>query len=133
MANVVVKTGDLSLLASMIAGGSMFRVNLYKNDVVPTVNTIRADLTAADFSGYLAVDTDWSTPAINGAGKAQTDCSEGVYTHNGGGTDNTIYGAFVDNEDGDVLIYAERFPAPILMDADGAEIRYTARFTCVTE
>jgi len=133
VANVVVKTGDLEILGVLKAEDTLFKGKLYKNDVTPSVATILADLTVANFSGYSNATLAWGTPFINGSDKGEMDASQLTWTHNGGGTNNTIYGFYVVNDDETILIYAERFPAPILMDAIGAEIKYTPRFTCVTE
>lgn len=133
VANVVVKTGDLEILGVLKAEDTLFKGKLFKNDVTPTVATILANLTVADFSGYANATLAWGTPFINGSDKGEIDATQLTWTHNGGGTSNTIYGFYVVNAAETILIYAERFPAPILMGTSGAEIKYTPRFTCVTE
>lgn len=130
------KQGDQIILAVLVGDDSAepLKLKLFKNDHTPDVDDTEADYTEANFSGYGDTDPDlvWGAPFVNGDGKGEIDATEKTFTHDGGGTDNTIYGAWVTTAD-DRLIYAERFPAPILMDTAAAAIPYTAKLTGVQE
>lgn len=96
---------------------SSYSLFLFKSNSTPDVNTVFTDLTEADFSGYGRVGL--------GSFTAPTEVDETVtaaavtlatFTHNGGGTDNDIYGwGVVDGSD--IMYMCERFPgAPITME-----------------
>ncbi len=133
MANVFVETADLSIISAMISASLVGTLKLFKNDHTPAVTDSASDYTEADFSGYGGSETpSWGTPFVNGANKGQVDADPIVYTHSGGGTSNTVYGAYV--LDGSAnLIYADRFPAPFLMAVGGDTFSYAPSFTCVSE
>lgn len=133
MANVFLQQGDESFLNTVRLDGDCLKtLRLFKNDHTPTVTDVNANYTEANFSGYAseALGT-WNAATINGDGKGQIDADPVTFAHNGGGTANTIYGAYVTNDAGDV-VYAERFDAPRVMSASGNEIPYTARLTAVS-
>jgi len=136
MANVMTKQGDKIILDTVTGDDSpgTMQLKLFKNDHTPVVGDDEADYTEADFSGYSATSPDiaWGGAYENGDGKGEIDAVEKTFTHNGGATGNTIYGAYVTTDD-DRLIYAERFPAPISMTANGNTIPYTAKLTAVQE
>ena len=136
MANVMTQQGDTIILAVLVGDDSAdpLKLKLFKNDHVPAVTDYEGDYTEADFSGYDDTDPDlvWGAAFVNGDGKGEIDATAKTFTHDGGATDNTIYGAYVTTQD-DRLIYAERFPAPIVMDTAASSIPYTAKLTGVQE
>lgn len=134
MANVILQQGSIDFLNAILAtGDDLFSLDLYQNNHVPAVNDTNASYTVADFSGYAQVTLNgfWGSPYINGNGQAEIDNVDATFTHNGGGTSNTIYGIYVSNASGDVQ-YAERFPAPIVMASLGDTIDYTPKFTAAS-
>jgi hypothetical protein len=134
MANVYLQQGDLATLNRVrLDGDTLKTLRLFKNDHVPAVGDTNANYTEANYSGYAsqALST-WNAAFLNADNKGEIDAAEKTFTHNGGGTANTIYGAYVTNNAGDV-IYAERFDAPRVMSANGDSIPYTARLTAVSQ
>jgi len=129
----VTDVGELYLL-DRLASAEMdaFTVHLYKNDYTPVDGSVDTDFTEADFSGYaggISLSTH-ATPSTV-AGRATTTWTPKIWTHNGGGTSNLVYGYFVLNSGGDV-IWAERDPsAPrsmaVLGDAINVFLTYTGK------
>jgi len=133
MANVFLQQGDLSVLDTIrLDTTCLTTLKLFKNDHVPAVDDVNGDYTEADFSGYADVDLgDWNSAFLNGDDKGEIDADPALFQHNGGGTSNTVYGAYVVNGAGDV-VYAERFAAPRVMSAATDSITYTAKVTAVS-
>lgn len=134
MANVVLQQGDLSILNTVRLDGDCLKtLKLFKNDHVPVVGDGNGNYTEANFSGYASVALgDWNAAILNDDDKGEIDGDPATFTHNGGGTSNTVYGAYVVNNAGDV-VYAERFAAPRVMASNGDEIVYTPKFTAVSQ
>lgn len=124
MAGKVVEVGLCKDLDAILE--ETFTLFLYKNDYTPVDGSVAGNFTNCDFSGY---DTDgivltgWSAAAIAG-GVAVSTADPVESTHDGGGTNNTIYGYYVLDSLG-VLRWAHRDPAPFLMNAAGLTYRVT--------
>lgn len=133
MSNVYLEQGTVKSLDVLRADANHLKtLRLFKNNHTPTPGDTDANYTEADFSGYSSVTLTWNAAFLNGDDKGEIDADEETFTHNGGGTSNTIYGAYVENNAGDV-IFAERFDAPRVMSANGDTIPYTARLTAVSQ
>ena len=104
------------------------RLHLYKNDYTPTIDTILADLTEADFSGYSSVSFAGSATGVDSDGYPIRESAVVLYEHNGGAIINTIYGFFI--MDNNQIKYAERLASPVDMETTGdvLTIRLTYRF-----
>jgi hypothetical protein len=120
---LTVERGAMTVLAS-IYFSSTDKVKLFKNDLVPTPDTVLADLTEADFTGYAPV-------TIAGAWNASTDPQErGLvwysalvpFSASGAAVPNIIYGWYVVNTDGTVLKVVKRLDTPITFDSGGDEL-----------
>jgi len=131
MANVVLQQGDLEFLETVRSAATVLTsLKLFQNNHVPAVTDVNANYTEATFSGYLAMALGvWNLAFINPSGKGEIDANPQAFSHNGGGVANSIYGVYVVDATGNVM-YAERFPAPVLMAALGDSITYTPRLTC---
>lgn len=134
MANVYLEQGTVKALDILrLDLDHLKTLKLFKNDHVPASDDVNADYTEANFSGYASVALgDWNAAFLNTDDKGEIDADPASFVHNGGGTSNTIYGAYVVDNAGDV-IYAERFDAPRVMSANGDTIPYTARLTAVSQ
>lgn len=100
-------------------------VILFQNDVDLDDPLILSDLVEANFSGYARVHPTWPAASDPGNGDAASLSPACVWTHDGGGTANTIYGIAVVNDDGGfgtVLIDVYKFPAAITMALAGDNI-----------
>jgi hypothetical protein len=134
MANVVLQQGDVAILDRLrLDGQALHTLHLYQNNHTPSPTDVNGSYTEATFSGYGAVLLGtWTAAFVNGSGQGEIDAAMATFTHNGGGTANTIYGAYVTDQAGDV-VYAELFPAPQVMSSLGNSISYTPAFTAVTQ
>lgn len=94
---------------------SNWNMHLFQNDVDPSdPETVLADLTECDFSGYAAVGLTYPASVFNPAtGKATCTPNTPVFAHDGGATANDVYGYFITWDVPSVglrLMAAERFP-----------------------
>jgi hypothetical protein len=114
--------GRAGLLQMALASGTIgksFFVYLAQNDFDETDPDLElGDLTQADFSGYSAVEVSAGTVTIDSNGDGQFVLAEATFSHNGGGTSNTIYGYYIRYAiDGSPasLLWVVKFAAPISM------------------
>jgi len=133
MSNVFVEGGWTRIWDAATAASKLARIRLFKNNKTPAYTDVYADYTDADFSGYTGYAAlVWGASFINGSNQGEIDATPVTWTHNGGGTSNTIYGIFV-TDGANNLIYAERFPAPVSMSANGDSITYTPSATMINQ
>lgn len=105
-------------------------LHLYKNDYTPLVTSVAGDFVEADFSGYAAWNfaspgNEWPVATLDGSNNAQSIMTPINFEHNGGATNNDIYGAYMLDGAGN-LICAERYAgAPFTMDTAGAKFTVT--------
>lgn len=146
MAALLTNAGEATLLnwaASILEGAPAAKqgfLRLFINDYTPVAGCLVTDFTEAGFKGYPAggelLDA-WTAAAVDGNG-AIIAADQKIFAYDSGeaGTsDEPVYGAYFVDED-DNVIAAERLPgAPITMNADGQEIRYTQKLklTEITE
>lgn len=89
----------------------------YKNDRQPTADDTLSLYFEADFSGYDGPVplTSWGSPYLSN-GRCFINSAPVAWLHNGGPTDNMIFGIVCVDGLGN-LVYAERDPrAPVLVD-----------------
>ncbi len=104
------------------------KVKLFQNDYNPDQDTTLANLTVATFSGYLdKTITALLPPYYDPVGGASTQIATQQWDHSGGGVANTIYGFWVENAGGD-LILVGRFDTPVGMSALGDSIPLDVKF-----
>ncbi len=97
-------------------------LRLYKNDYTPVPTSAVADFVEATFPGSEGKFINhllWSA-AVTVAGEAvsQYDSMAQQWT-NTGEESQTVYGYYVTNEDGDEVLWAQRFTDPINVEPDG--------------
>lgn len=100
---------------------------LIKDNILITKDTTLADLEAAkaDFSGYAeATIATWHDPFRDAAGSVWMRAPSQIFEHNGGGTDNTIYGWYFKNAGATKKVCAGNFATPIVMSptSDGMTV-----------
>lgn len=95
-------------------------VHLFSADIVLTPNTVIADLTEADYTGYAAVTvTPPGVVYLAAAGDILWQFPQIAFQPTGTAVPNLIYGWWMDGEvlgTGDRLIVAQRFPEPVTMN-----------------
>jgi len=111
-------------------GSGPYKIGLYKNNWTPANEDTISAVTPADFSGYSGLQNlnawssaTWITPRATAAHAAVS------WTHNGGGTNNDIYGYYVVDGAGN-LAWAERYSgAPVTMNTNGQVYQVTPQYT----
>lgn len=95
------------------------KLKLFKNDVAISPSTVLADLTEADFSGYLAKTVAALLPAyIDPTGGASAQIATQQFDHTGGIVANVVFGAWLETLAG-VLILVVKFDQGVVMQAVG--------------
>lgn len=119
----------LADLAAIVGTVNDFDIKLFQNNVTPSEDLTLADLTEADFSGYVALTgQQFGAPAKNEEGVPEALSGLHMFTHSTGLVDNPIYGYWTENTG--VLQFAERFAdGPIQMQAGAAPIGLVLRMT----
>lgn len=136
MSLVVPDQGEIRLLDMLInaVGMTNVRLRLYKA-ISPALSqdTVYADFTIANFSGYADV-----TPAMGAASTVShkgkiVDGSVRNFTHNGGGTSNTVLGYYVVDTGTSKVLWAEAFSSSQSMANNGDNIAITLALTLNSE
>jgi hypothetical protein len=96
------------------------KVHLYQNNLAPGPQNVVGDFTEATYDGYVALAlTAWGTPFIGPDGNGQVTAPGILFVDTGFATPNTIYGYYLTNAAGTVLLLSGKFDAPILMNNTG--------------
>ena len=130
--NIFCEAGWRELWDTATAASVLKTIKLYQNNYVPTLTDTVGSYTEATFSGYVSQTLAWGAAFINGSTQAEIDATALTWTHSAGATGNTVYGIYVLDNAG-ALVYAERFPAPISMTANGDAITYTPKATMINQ
>lgn len=117
----VMQRGELMKIAAEAFGGLLYgdvKVGLFKNDIIPTKDTILSDLEVADFTGYLAQATvSLGTEIDNVNGDAVRYFVPKLFQASGSAIANTVYGWYLFHDAAtDSLVCADRFPEPIVFE-----------------
>jgi len=125
--------GKAVALEAIQAAYSTGVVSLFKNNITPDNDTVYGDFVFADFSGFAPVQPPtWGSTVPDGNGNASQTALVCEFAHDGGGTDNDIYGwAYLYYNGGTpYFAFGERFAdAPREMSGLGDVIRITPKMT----
>jgi len=110
------------LACSSSVSQRVLTLHLFQNDLVPDCATVLGDLTEADFTGYAEIELLNDEDPQTCVGKLQGPhtlpdetfaiyVDEQVFTASGTANPNTIYGAYITDDDG-LLIAVKRFAEP---------------------
>lgn len=113
------------------AGLSSMKLRLFSNNHTVTDATILSDLTECSFTGYAAQSPSWTTPA-NVANVAQTQSGTRTFTYSGGST-TTVYGYYLTDSGGTVLLGAETFTSPVTLSTIIPSLLLAITYTQKTE
>lgn len=113
MAAIIPNEGERRILQARKDIGPQ-RVILFKNDITPDADTVFADLTECDFSGYSRQVPSFGSITTGVDGRAVMTAAPVLFVHDGGGTANDVYGAaLIDADSGsEVILSIERLPSP---------------------
>jgi len=111
-----------------------WKLGLYMNDRLPLLQDTLSQYTPADFSGYSGPQLIYGFPAGTMIGeRAQAAAYEITFTHDGGPSNCTVYGYYIEDNTGRLSI-AERFcDGPIEMDRTGRQLRIRPTFWAENE
>lgn len=128
MAGIVVPdSGEVILLQWMLRTAFLIDepvlYHLFVNNFQPNKQSVRADFVEPTFPGYDVVPVDradWVFPTVVG-GVASTFRNDGFISWMAtSGPGESIFGYFVTDEDDAVVIWAEAFPAPQVVNTVNA-------------
>lgn len=130
MAIVLNKTIQKSMLDTLVDTGNVLdpaemSVGLFQQNIAVTDSLTLDQVTEAeaDFSGYAKVTPiTLNVTNLNNANNWSKLADPCVFTHNGGATNNTIYGWFMQSGLS-TIVMAEPFVEPEVMAVDGDSIR----------
>lgn len=118
--------GQLAIITEYLAAqGANLRCGLYTARSVFSKAMVLGDITAATFSGYAAQTPAWTSNGLDGAGRNSWTAATMTFTHNGGGTANTVIGYYLWNSNTGKLLFAEDFAAPIVLSTNLAHTTVT--------
>jgi hypothetical protein len=125
-------TAALNALTPAVAG--VWRVGLYKNDRTPRLADTAADYISCNFSGYSGEQLlYYFSPATMRGPRAYSQALPVKWTHNGGTVGNEVYGLYVKDLSGAIVV-AERFcGGPFNLDRLGRFIRLTPELETLNE
>lgn len=132
MALVVVKAElqkTLQAFADFMNLGN-YQMGLYKAVTGISENTVIGDVTPCDFSGYggLQLLEDWAA-VVWTSPRAVITNSDIVWTHNGGGVSNQIYGYYVVDGVGALAWIEARADGPVTIQFNGQEYTVKPKYT----
>jgi len=109
-------------------------VRLFRNDHVPGAGDTAGSYTEANFSGYSPISfTDWGSVTVS-SNVASVSAGSKVFTHDGGATNNDIYGAYVTRDTDNALLFAQRDDSPpFAMNGGGKSYTVTPLITYHSE
>jgi len=130
----VSKLAILELLADTGNLLDAVKVGLYSANVTLTVDTVLADLTPADFSGYaISGVVVWGTPFIDGTGRVLMTGDEKEFVATSPFTvSNTVYGYYITESTPTTLLYAEAFTTPRIISAASQGLTVLPTFDCLS-
>jgi hypothetical protein len=120
---VVPLSEQLLILAALKAAAAPLdgaKLHLYSNNIAPTPGMVIGALTECTFLGSVAQSVVWGTPHIDPQGNAVMDAGSLTFVAGSPiGASETVYGAYITDTAGAVLLAACKFDAPISMNAPG--------------
>ncbi len=106
------------------------KIGLIKAAIAPSVSTILADLTPANFDGYaLGAAVTWTAAFLVGGLFTSVRSGNTHYQPSGSVTPNTIYGAYLVNNAGTDLLGVEIFDNPIPLSGAADAFDYEMTIT----
>lgn len=105
-------------------------LKLFKSNTTPGETDTVATYTEADFTGYSAITLTGANWTITNADPASASYAKQTFTSSAGSQNQNVYGYYVTNAGGTVLMWAERFTdGPYNIANNGDKIEVTPVFT----
>jgi hypothetical protein len=112
---VISDLGEIHLLTRSLRGAdspaSVWHLRLFKNNYTPNRDTVLADLTEADFAGYVPLEIDptvWGVPT-NPAGTAVSYYDTFFYQFTCTSGSQALYGYYLTFNNGAYLLWSQAF------------------------
>lgn len=124
--SIFVKEGRKEQLQAIITQlGANLRVGLFKAIAVVDDTCVLANITDCDFSGYAVATPAFSDAGFSANDNYQESAAAITFTHNGGGTANSVLGWYLYNTSTSKLHWFESFGAPVTLATNGQFITVT--------
>jgi hypothetical protein len=137
MSLIVPQEGEKDALSAFIAAVlDGVKLRLFVTSIALGPATTLSSLLAAEasFSGYSPnVLTVWSTPTIDGTGRAATMCTQPSFTGTAGGGTGGLYGYFYTDSGGTKLYGAETFAGGPLSFAQNVAFDFDVTYTFLSQ
>lgn len=134
---IIPQEGEVDALAAFISSVlNSCRIHLYGTNLTLGPSTTLADLLAAEvtFTGYLPfAPTVWSTPAIDGTGRASTTCVQPTYTGTAIGGTGSLYGYFYTDSAHTKLYGCQSFSGGPLSSAQNVAFLFDVMYTMLSQ
>lgn len=132
---VISRAQCLAALTAMVGADGAYEdptLRLFKNPLTPTRETLLADITPCDFSGYAPKTTmGWLSPYSDVDGSAIVYGESHTFVANASTIGNTVYGCYLTDAAGTGLlaiwVFAE--PVGIAQAGDGLTVDVPLRYT----
>lgn len=123
MSVILTNEGQEDQITSLLGAiGSNLRVGLYTSRTGSGKAVTLSGLGDATYSGYAVQTPVFAAIADSAAGRERWQAADLTFSHNGGGTGNSITGWYLKNTATGKLHLYEDFSAPITMSASGHNI-----------
>lgn len=102
------------------------KLRLFKSNTTPAETDTTATYTEADFTGYSSVTLTGASWSATNADPSVASYAEQTFTSSAGSQSQSVYGYYVVNNGGTVLLWAERFSdGPYVIVNNGDAIKVT--------
>jgi hypothetical protein len=102
-------------------------LGLYTNTITPTVDTLLADLDAANFVGYALSQLTWNVPFTGEGTLTLMEANKTIFRSSDTTTPNTIKGGFIVGDDSVTLLLVEPLTTPVNLPGPDNVLSYTPR------
>lgn len=122
MAIFTPNVGLLTKLDTIRTSAGNMAIYLYKNDYTPVAGTVLGSFVECDFPGYGGKNANFGPAVIGASGKAEITSPLFTFTMTAAGN-QTVYGYFVTDVNKTLLLFCERFAAPVQLTLAGDTLR----------
>lgn len=129
MALLVPNVGEGLMLEHIVGKTAVenLQLRLYKSNTTPAEADTAGTYTQADFTGYAAVTLTGASWSVSTGAPSVASYAQQTFESTANQTPQTIYGYYVVGATSGTLHWAERFPSPQIIQADGDIIRVTPK------
>lgn len=129
---VVATYARLQAVEAVTPSGQMLanaHVHLFQNNISPDKNTPLSSLVEADFVGYNDVAVGvWGNAYVDPFGVVSVQAPDIQFQPTNGSVGNTIYGWYLTDSAGAILLAAEKFDAPVNLLNENYAVVVNPRF-----